>query len=381
MKSRGWTVIIVVALVVAVCVVAESLFGKKSSVPLRPEVQMFSCVRTVMAYAALAENPDAGRVLLLGGAADGYRSLFEHAGLECSNEPDGEFDIVFASGERTKKLDHAARKVLKGDGLWAECIDARAMSLAEFKKTLQSVPFDCVHIWMPGEFDWLIVGRRADSRPRLEDMMELFSLEDAFEDLVASKCDAVPVLFASYAGTREDVMPAFDGQPMSALARPEYFVTKEALSTDWLDYDGVEPDIRDMVRHEIRSMQIVRRMLLVGVMQAERGEEDKSVEAWAKVALRSPGDTMLVERLDRLSVNAQAFLKLGKTAMAARCYDTMAQIIPNDPLPVYNYGLCMRQLGEHELAERAMKRADELGKALESKHIGSPVPRGDEARP
>ena len=76
--------------------------------------------------------------------------------------------------------------------------------------------------------------------------------------------------------------------------------------------------------------------------------------------------TILVERMARLSVNAQAFLKLGKAAMAARCYDTMAQVLPSDPAPVYNYGLCMQQLGETELAELAFERARELSKTTET---------------
>ena len=140
---------------------------------------------------------------------------------------------------------------------------------------------------------------------------------------------------------------------------------RKVPSLDWMATDGIDYDIREAVTHEIRSMQVVRRIILGGVMQAERGEEEKSVESWAKAALRSPGDTMLVERLDRLSVNAEAFLKLGKAAMAARCYDTMAQIMPNDPLPVYNYGVCMRQLGEPEVADLAFKHADELARAMQ----------------
>ena len=44
-------------------------------------------------------------------------------------------------------------------------------------------------------------------------------------------------------------------------------------------------------------------------------------------------------------------------------FSVSPQVCPNDPLPVYNYGVCMRQLGELELAVLAFRRADELGKA------------------
>ena len=81
---------------------------------------------------------------------------------------------------------------------------------------------------------------------------------------------------------------------------------------------------------------------------------------WARAAIRNPGDTMLVERLERLLVNAQAFDRLGKPAMAARCYETMAQIRPNDPAPVRGYGECLRKLGQEETAKLAFERADML---------------------
>ena len=77
-------------------------------------------------------------------------------------------------------------------------------------------------------------------------------------------------------------------------------------------------------------------------------------------ARRNPGDSMLVERLERMSVNAKAFLGLNRPAMAARCYETMAQILPDDPGPVKGYGDCMRLMGRTDVAELAFKRVREL---------------------
>lgn len=366
MKNRVWLIVLVIASVTALCILVDAVFGLKSKNTARRESRPLPSVQIVMAYSVIAENPSAKRVLLLGSYADEYREVLQRAGLELVDaSADTEVDIVFSSGSRTPKQERSARRLLKKGGAWAECVNVREITMAEFRKTLSSMPYKCVHLWMPGELDWVVVGRSPDSKPSMAELFDVFSRESAFPDLVAAKCDSMPILFASYAGVLEDILPAFRHRDMKQGPRPEYFITRDIPKLDWMVMDDVEEDIREGALREIRSMQIVRRIILVGVMHAENGEEDKAVESWAKAALRSPCDTMLVERLDRLSVNAQAFLKLGKTAMAARCYDHMAQIKPNDPMPVYNYGLCMRQLGEKELAELAFKRAEELSRAAE----------------
>ena len=366
MKNRGWMIVLVVASVLALCIVADAIFGLKSQPASRRESRPLPSVQIVMAYSAITENPSAKRVLLLGAHANEYREVLQRAGLECADDTtDNEVDIVFASGARNSKQERSARQLLKKNGAWAECVNAREITMADFRKTLSSMPEKCVHLWMPGELDWVIVGRSEEAKPSMAELFDVFSRESAFPDLVAAKCDSMPILFASYAGIREDILPAFRHRNMKQGPRPEYFITRDVPKLDWMVMDDVDADIREGALREMRSMQIVRRIILVGVMHAENGEEDKAVESWAKAALRSPCDTMLVERLDRLSVNAQAFLKLGKTAMAAMCYDHMAQIKPNDPMPVYNSGLCMRQLGEKELAKLAFQRADELTRAAE----------------
>ena len=346
-------------------VAAYRFFTSGSEESLARESRAFRCVRTVCAYAVLLENPTASRILLIGDLSESYREFFEHAGLVCETSPKGEFDIVFAAGEWTPRQAKAARKSLVKDGTWAECVDARELMASKFKARLEAVPDECVHVWMPGEKDWVIIGRRAEACPRLDDMMDLFARESAFKDLAEAQCNTLPVAFASYAGTRESIMPAFSGE--DAAVEPENFVTREVAPLDWIAPGDVDADIRDAALREMRSMQIVRRIVLVGDVEAGRHDEEKSVEVWRRAALRNPGDTILVERLERLSVNAQTFLKLGKAAMAAKCYDIMAQVCPNDPLPVYNYGICMRQLGENELAELAFKHAEELDKAKDPK--------------
>ena len=358
--KRRLTAFVLIALAIAVAAGAYVMLCGPGEAPLSTEPRAFKCVRTVSVYAALIENPTAARALLVGGFKDFYREMLEHAGLVCETSPEGEFDVVFVAGEASRRELSAARKALAPDGVWAECIDVREMKASALKKRLDALPDECVHVWMPGEKDWILVGRRSSARPRLEDMMDLFAREGAFADLAAAQCNTLPIAFASYAGTREDMAAAFAGE--DGPVEPENFVTREVAPLDWIDAGAVDADIRDGALREMRSMQIVRRIVLVGDMQAGRHDEEKSAEVWARAALRNPGDTILVERMERLSVNAQAFLKLGKAAMAARCYDTMAQVLPSDPMPVYNYGLCMQQLGETELAELAFERARELSR-------------------
>lgn len=342
------------------------LTEKRECTPRR-EPKAFNCVKTVCAYAALVENPVAARVLLLGDLAYAYRDYFEHAGLVCETSPRGEFDVVFAAGVWAPSEGRSARKALAADGAWAECIDAREMKASEFKARLEAMPYECVHVWMPGEKDWVIVGRRAGVRPRLDDMLDLFAREGAFKDLAEAQCNTLPAAFASFVGTRESMMAAFTDP--DAPVEPENFVTRDVPPLDWISTETVDDDIRDAALREMRSVQIVRRIVLVGDMEAGRHDEEKSVEVWARAALRNPCDTILVERLERLSVNAQAFLRLGKATMAAKCYETMAQVCPNDPLPVYNYGICMRQLGMNDVAERAFSHAEKLAKAKEAKEV------------
>jgi tetratricopeptide (TPR) repeat protein len=215
---------------------------------------------------------------------------------------------------------------------------------------------------MPGEFDWLAVGRRGNGTVSLAAMMELFAREEAFADLSGAGCDSLPTLFAAYVGSEAEVMPAFNGAV--GAVRADNFVTRRTPPIAWISADGVDPDIAAPALSAVRAAQIVRRMVLAGNLYAARGDEKKAVETWARAAARTPGDSLIVERLCRLDVNGRVFLQLGKAAMAARCYETMAQIRPDDPVPVRRYGECLQKLGKNDIARRAFARA----RAIETKN-------------
>ena len=78
-------------------------------------------------------------------------------------------------------------------------------------------------------------------------------LESIVKELVKAGCDSLPELFASYAGSREEVMPAFESGEMSAKVRPEFFLTKEIPKVSWIDKGAADDDIYQNVMREIRS--------------------------------------------------------------------------------------------------------------------------------
>ena len=126
-----------------------------------------------------------------------------------------------------------------------------------------------------------------------------------------------------------------------------------------------------MTLFEIRSSQVMRRELLKGNMLAAKATDKKgeeaATEAWAKVALRSPNDPMLLERIENLNRNAKGFLAVGKVLQAMKCYETIVLIRPNDAVAVHNFGMCLKKIGKLDLAEKVLAKAKKLAeKPLDS---------------
>ena len=237
--------------------------------------------------------------------------------------------------------------------------DARGKSAADFRRELERLPGHSRHVWMPGADRWFIVGHLDDRR---------VPLAKAMDDIAAidSARYSLPELFACYVGTVEDVMPAF-GSDLEGDVLPEWFVTKEVPDIDWLDASGIDDDIRGKVLGEIRSMQVVRRELLKANMVAreakDRKGEQAACEAWARCALRSPNDPMLLERIERLERNAKGFLEVGKLLQAMKCFETIILIQPKNAAAVHNFGMCLKKIGKADMAEQVLKRAEALQSA------------------
>ena len=233
-------------------------------------------------------------------------------------------------------------------------LDVRGMTARDFRRELERFPGAEVHVWMPGRQHWLLVGRATTNKVSLAAAMDALALDD--------DCTSLPELFANYAGRREDVMPAFESDLRGEVV-PEWFITKDIPKADWLDESGVDADILRAARAEMRSMQVVRRVVLEGDILAaaakDKPGEEKAAAAWARAALRNPRDLLLRERLDRLSRNARGFLSVGKVLPAMKCYETMVLIKP-DSANVRNFGRCLKKIGKVDMAEKVMRRADEL---------------------
>jgi len=244
-------------------------------------------------------------------------------------------------------------------GNLARRINARGMSVGDFKRILEAFPGKTVHVWMPGERDWLLTGTDSTNAVSLAAVMEAFASD--------TNClVSVTGLFASYAGAREDILPAFDS-PLKGEVVPQLFVTKAIPGLPWLDASGVDEDIRRSVLAEIRSVQVVRREILKGNMLAatatDRKGEAAATDAWARAYLRNPHDPMLLERIGNLNRNAKGFLAVGKVLQAMKCYETIVLIRPNDPAAVHNFGMCLKRIGKLDLAETVLARARKLEEA------------------
>ena len=150
----------------------------------------------------------------------------------------------------------------------------------------------------------------------------------------------MPELFASYVGTREQVLPAFVGD-LSQTVRPEAFVSRDIPEIGWLVQGGLDEDIFAAVRAEIRSMQLVRRMVLEGnIFSGTADGMEKALDMWSAAIRRNPRDSMMLERLYRLAVNAKAF--------------------PKDAAALQAYADVMKVLGHSEIAAQAEEKAREV---------------------
>ncbi len=328
----------------------------------RAEEYRHKALDIVVAHLARMEKPDARSVLLADAGAETYRPYFEHAGLSCaSNGSPGRFKLVFLGGKGPHDW-RALKGTVADGGAMAWALDVRATTAADFRGMLAGFPCAATRVWMPGENDWLLTGRLEPCRLKLDVLLDSFLPEGAMEDLAQAECGSYPELFASYVGMREEILPAFQGD-LGSQVRAECFIPREIPEIGWLVQGDTDDDIWNSVRREIRSMQVVRRMIAEGNLQALRnGGIDAAIDKWATAALRNPHDIMLLDRLYRLAVNGRAFERIGNLKGAAKCYETMVSVRPKDAAAMARYADCMRRLGYKDIADAAAKRAKELMK-------------------
>lgn len=347
--------------------VAALLTGcsKREEAVVACDPYVYEPVRMACAYIPLVEKPDATRVLLLGEEAKALAPVFEHAGVKPSVSPDGTVDIVFvACGEMSVESCAKAAARLSENGVMAWMMDVRGVTAGTFRSMIRSFALESVHLWMPGEGRWMLVGRKSPRKVKLSAMLDVFAREGTFYDLEKMRCGTLPSLFANYVGTRGDVMPAFAALALKERVRPANFLTSKVGTVDWISPEGMDADLARTVQSEIRSMQVVRRQVVEGSLCAEtatdkKGEE-RATELWARSFLRNPTDLFLLERIDRLERNAKGFLEVGKILQAMKCYETIVLICPNDASAVHNFGMCLKKIGKLDLAKKVLARAEAL---------------------
>ena len=331
-----------------------------------PEESSFRPVKITTACIAAIEKPTATRVLLVDDKAETFRPFLSSFGVICvSNEEaaaESKFDIVFLAGTADSEKLSAALGRTGETGVLAWRLAVKDMSAADFKTAVESFPCEAAHLWMPSAEEWVFVGRRSHRKLKLDAMMDVFSREVAFEALAEAKATALSDVFASYVGNLDGLSGAFASTNLSVVVRPEFFVTKDIPPLDWVTRGDVDEDIYKATLAEIRSMQVVRRLVIEGDLLAAEGKADDATEVWARAMLRNPRDPMLLDRLDRLSRNAEALLAVGNVVAAVKCYETMVVINPTDASAVLKYGMNLRRLGKKEMSDQVLKRAGELRK-------------------
>ena len=326
---------------------------------------VYAPVRTAAAYVALVEKPDATRALLLGEEARRLAPTFAHAGVKTSTTRGGTFDlVVVACEEMTPASCAKAAENLSENGVFVWLMDVKDVTVGQFGRRIKSFAMEGVHLWMPGADRWVLAGRRTPRAIKLSAMLDVFAREGAFADQAAAKCGTLPDVFANYVGERADVMPAFALLDFSAVVRPQNFLTRAVKTVGWISAEGMDADIAAGVLAEVRSMQVVRRIVLEGDILADaatdKAGEDRATETWARAALRNPNDLLLCERVDRLERNARGFLEVGRVIQAMKCFETVVLVYPNDPTAIHNFGMCLKKIGKLDLAEKTLARARKL---------------------
>ena len=326
---------------------------------------VFAPIVAASAHIAVVEKPDAARALLVGEGAKALEPYLKRSGVKCFKLPEGKFDmIVVACSEMSEKSCGRLTRYLSENGIVVWLMDVAGVSAEDFRRRLSAFALAEVHLWMPGETRWLLVGRTVPRQIKLSAMLEYYSRESAFDDFAFSRCPSLQELFANYAGDRESIMPAFARGDLTAAVRPEFFMERSVSNIKWISREGVDKDIASEVFAKIREMQKIRREVVEGniasALAKDRKSESVAVDLWAKAAEKNPNDLFLLARLDRLERNAKGFMAVKKVLMAMKCYETMALIRPDDPVALHNFGMCLKEIGKLDVARKVLERAREL---------------------
>lgn len=312
----------------------------------------------------LCEKPNALSVSLLGDGAIALQGCFERASLKVFTN-----DVVSSKSADIVVFSSAANNTpsFSDATLLAMMVDVRGIKMGELKEILESFPCpeETSHIWMLGEFKWLVVGSKQPVNVDVSSILEVFTREELFEDIALARLNSAPMIFANYAGTLKSALEAFLPEGLENEAFAEFFITRDIPEITWLETTNLDEDVAKAVLTEIRSAQVVRRLVIEGAMMGRSGKEAEAINMWARAALRNPGDLYLAGRVGVLESNARAFLKLGNIKGAAKCFEMLILINPADEANMFNYATAMQRIGETNVAAHAFERVEKLRRAKE----------------
>ena len=366
-KSGGGKIKVIANIALGAALAALAVFlvfhDEKQNVPLTAEEYRYEPVRIVSAYIALMETPTALSYTIVDEKAADLATYFDNASLTAITNADRVADIAIYTADSYRKDIKNIYSRVSEDGMAVLLVDMRKMTVGEFGKILKAIPGEDIHLWMPSENDWVLTTRMKKSVRDLDAMLDVLTRDDAFDDLAKANCEALPDIFASYVGTREEIVGAITGD-LGAKARCEFFVTKDEPLIDWIKQGRAEADIWEATGRQINSAQTARRNIIKGnILSLQKDKVEDAYEMWAKANRQNPNDTMLLSRLHLLAVNANAAEKIGNFTLAAKCYETMIAIRPRDVPAMTRYAKVMKTLGRQELANLVLKRAHELEEA------------------
>lgn len=360
--------VFLLALVIAIIFIGSFYFKKTQSIEVKKEAVNTALtpknnkkvspkpdfLRVATVYATALIKPDAKGVFI-SSDSDRYSAIFKTItpGLVSTNETEEtslKYDIVFITDDKLDVL-KGANKVAKG-GILANVFDASKFNAGEFKKFLESFPGDDVRLWMFSKTEWMLAGRLGGSKVKMANMLDLLSRDEVISlEAERAGCGSIQDILASYVGKREEIIPVFSGANLKTKIAPQFFIFEKIPPFDWISLDGVDADIVESISSAIYDRQYWRRV----IVKAEEVSQDKktldqAIEMWAEAMKRNPVDTMLLDRLYRMAVNAKVFKDLGKFSDAAYCYEMMLSIRPEDKRVGEEYVAILNQLGKRDLA-------------------------------
>jgi hypothetical protein len=281
----------------AVLLAAVAVCGCSKREEAAGEAYVFPPITAACAHIAVVEKPDAARALLIGEDAKALAPYLVNAGVKPFTSAEGRFDIIaLACSEMSEKSCARLLGYLSDNGVVMWMMNVSGVSAEDFRRRISTFALGEMHLWMPGETRWLLVGRKKSRKVKLSAMLDVFSREKAFADFAFSRCSSLQELFAGYAGTREAILPAFDRGDLSADVRPEFFLERNVSEVGWISREGVDRDIAAEVSAQIRSMRKVRLEVVEGNIASAHAEdregEDRATGIWAKAAAKNAEESV-----------------------------------------------------------------------------------------